>query len=180
MGLCPRPVWDWAQGLGSRPVWALGSQCRTRININILQPLCRGSKISLAGEKDGWVRFKYERLPNICYWCGRLTHSDRECSLWTRSRGKLKEGDQQFGSWIRATTPNPFRKTVIRVEGYDVEETEIGRGEGVEEESTNREKEKEMRRRRVPYQSLSQWSTGNNHTMTVRQRGELTRGKLLW
>jgi len=123
---------------------------RLRINVNILQPLCRGRRISLAGGKDGWVRFKYERFPNICYWCGRLTHNDRECPLWTKSRGKLKEGDQQFGSWIRASTPNPFRKTVIRVEGYDVEEIGIGKGEGVEEEYTNREKDKETEAEKGP------------------------------
>lgn len=74
----------------------------------------------MAGGKEEWVRFKYERLPNICYLCGRHTHSDKECPLWIGSRGKLKDGDQQFGSWIRATTPSPFHKTVIRVEGFDV------------------------------------------------------------
>ena len=39
---------------------------------------------------------------------------------------------------------------MIRVEGYDVEENGIGRGEGVEEESTNREKDKETEVERGP------------------------------
>ena len=52
---------------------------RVRVAIDITKPLCRGRKISTASGKEGWVSFKYERLPNICYGCGRLTHSDREC-----------------------------------------------------------------------------------------------------
>ena len=63
----------------------------------------------------------YERLPNICYWCGRLTHSDKECSLWIRSNGMLKEDDKQFGSRLRAMILNPSRKMVVRVAGYEEE-----------------------------------------------------------
>ena len=76
----------------------------------------------MARGKEGWVSFKYERLLNICYWCGRLTHSDRECPLWVKSRGTLKVENQQFGVWLRATTPNPSQKTMIRVSGLDDEE----------------------------------------------------------
>ena len=68
------------------------------------------------------MNFRYERLPNICYWCSKITHGDRECPLWIRSRGTIKDGDQQFGAWLRATMPNPFKKIVIRVPGLDEEE----------------------------------------------------------
>ena len=68
------------------------------------------------------MNFRYEHLPNICYWCGKLTHGDRECPLWIRSRGTIKDGDQQFGAWLRATMPNPFKKIVIRVSELDEEE----------------------------------------------------------
>ncbi|XP_075651925.1 uncharacterized protein At4g02000-like [Castanea sativa] len=63
---------------------------RIKVNVDITKPLCRGRRIALASGKEGWVSFKYERLPNICYWCGRLTHSDRECQMWVKSRGTLK------------------------------------------------------------------------------------------
>ena len=39
-----------------------------------------------------------------------------------RSRGTIKDGDQQFGAWLRATMPNPFKKIVIRVPELDKEE----------------------------------------------------------
>ena len=63
----------------------------------------------------------YEQLPNVCYRCGRLTHSDKECSLWIRSNGMLKEDDKQFGSRLRAMILNPSRKMVVRVAGYEEE-----------------------------------------------------------
>ena len=95
---------------------------RLRVAVDIQKPICRGRTISTARGKEGWVNFRYEHLPNICYWCGKLTHGDRECPLWIKSRGTLKVGDQQFDAWLRATTPNPFKKTVIHVPGLDEEE----------------------------------------------------------
>ena len=94
---------------------------RLRVAVDIRNPICRGRMFSTARGKEGWVNFRYERLPNICYWCGRLTHGDRECPLWIKSRGTLKDEDQQFGAWLRATAPNPFKKTIIRVPGLDEE-----------------------------------------------------------
>ena len=46
---------------------------RYRVEVNISKPLCQGRKITLHNGKEWWVSFKYERLPNICYWCGKLT-----------------------------------------------------------------------------------------------------------
>ena len=67
---------------------------RLRVAVDISKPMCRGQKITMANGKEGWVSFKYERLPNICYWCGMLTHSDRDCLLWEKSRGSLRGKDQ--------------------------------------------------------------------------------------
>ena len=32
------------------------------------------------------IGFQYERLPNLCYWRGRLAHDDKQCELWIWSR----------------------------------------------------------------------------------------------
>ena len=69
----------------------------------------------------------YERLPNLCYWCGRLTHHDKGCSIWLNRKGTLRDSDQQFGSWLRAVTPNLAKKTVVRVAGYEAEVREDNR-----------------------------------------------------
>ena len=96
-----------------------GSQfMQVRVSIDITKPLCRGRKIELNDGEDSWVSFKYECLPNLYYWCNRLTHHDKDCSLWSKWKGSIKEGDQQFRSWLRASTPNLGKKTIIRVVRY--------------------------------------------------------------
>ena len=54
---------------------------RVRVTVDISQPLCRGRVISLENGKELCVSFKCQRLSNLCYWCGSLTHDDRDCEL---------------------------------------------------------------------------------------------------
>ena len=79
----------------------------------------------------------YERLLNIFYCRGRLTHSDRECSLWIRNNGTLKEDDKQFGSWLCIVTPHPSRKMVVRVASYEEEFLGNGCTDGDDDVSEN-------------------------------------------
>lgn len=54
-----------------------GCFMRVRTTIDVTQPLCRGRKIVFDEDSAGWITFQYERLPNICYWCGLLTHASK-------------------------------------------------------------------------------------------------------
>lgn len=47
------------------------------------------------------VSFEYEHLPDFCYSCGIIGHTERACPSRTR-----REGDRQFGPWLRATMYN--------------------------------------------------------------------------
>ena len=67
-----------------------GSFMRVRVTLDVYQPLCRGRVIKLEEGGKTWVNFKYERLPNICYWCGCFDHSDKDCDLWIQSKGSLQ------------------------------------------------------------------------------------------
>ena len=64
---------------------------RVRINIDISKPLLRCFKLRLEGKQVGWVGLKYERLPNFCYWCGHVTHGERDCEVWLRGKGSLRK-----------------------------------------------------------------------------------------
>ena len=90
-----------------------GNYIRVRVTIDVFQPLCRGRIIKLEDNDKVWVTFKYERLPNICYWCGCLDHGDKECDLWNQSKGTLQKSSQQFGSWLRATSSGPSKGNVV-------------------------------------------------------------------
>ena len=89
-----------------------------KVTIDISKPLCRGKRISLSQGEQSWVSFKYERLPNICYWCGCLNHVDRDCDLWIESEGKLTKENQAYGAWIRATFFGKGRSSVLKVSGF--------------------------------------------------------------
>ena len=82
---------------------------RVRVELDIRAPLCKGRKVVM-GDQDYWVSFKYEQLPNFCYWCGLLTHDEKECELWIRSKGSLLAADQQYGTWLRGDSDRYFRK----------------------------------------------------------------------
>ena len=99
---------------------------RLRVAVDRTKPLCRGCKIAMANGKEGWISFKYKRLPNIHYWCGKLMYSDKDCPLWEQSRGSLRGRDQQFGAWLRASTLNLSRRTMIRVAGIKDDERREG------------------------------------------------------
>jgi hypothetical protein len=94
-----------------------GQAMRIRVSIDITKPLCRGRMAMLEKGREVWISFKYERLPNFCYWCGHVTHSDKDCPYWLRNQETLQLEDQQFGPWLRASNERPWRQTEIRIEG---------------------------------------------------------------
>ena len=87
-----------------------GHFMRIRVSLDVTLPLCRGRIISLENGKMVWVTFKYERFPNLCYWCGQLEHDDRDCDLWLESEGSLADDQKQF--FVVS------RKNVVSVPGF--------------------------------------------------------------
>ncbi|KAK9991871.1 hypothetical protein SO802_026856 [Lithocarpus litseifolius] len=104
-----------------------GSFIRVRILIDINKPLCRARHFSSSRGEQGWVSFKYERLPNICYWCGCLSHVDKDYELWLDSEevsggGAAKSrGREDFEERIEEIDRelNKFGKDEISKSGFD-------------------------------------------------------------
>lgn len=88
-----------------------------KVLVDTSKPLCQGRKVYGDDGKVGWIRFKYEQLSNLCYWCGLLSHSDKDHDLWVQSRGTLTEQDQQFGGWLRVPPITAKKCSVVREEG---------------------------------------------------------------
>ena len=96
-----------------------GHFIRIQASIDLSMPLCHGRLIVIGeGGKQVWVSFKYERLPNLCYWCGRLTHDDRDCERWIDSEGTLTPEQREFGPHLRAPSFVVARKSSIVVPGF--------------------------------------------------------------
>jgi hypothetical protein len=90
---------------------------RIRVSLDITKLLCKGRKTRLEKGCKTWISFKYECLLNFCYWCGHVTHSDKDCPYWLRTKDSLRMEEQQFGRWLRASNEHPWRKLEIKVEG---------------------------------------------------------------
>ncbi|KAK7820360.1 uncharacterized protein CFP56_038980 [Quercus suber] len=95
-----------------------GTFLRVRVRIDTTHPLCRGRKVTFEEGLERWVSFQYERLPNICFWCGLLSHDDKECEMWLKSKGSLTMEQQQFGHWIKASQFGPSRRHSVEVKGF--------------------------------------------------------------
>lgn len=59
------------------------------VEINVSKPHCRGHRVVLNDKEEVWVSLKYEKLPNFCYWCGKVSHIDKKCDKWLSSEGTL-------------------------------------------------------------------------------------------
>ena len=72
---------------GGQTAW--GKHLTVKVTINVTQPLKRGKVLSVAGQDKVLATFKYERLPDFCYVCGRLDHLEDDCNEVVRLK---KEG----------------------------------------------------------------------------------------
>ena len=67
-------------------------------------------------------------MPNLCYWCGRLTHEDRDCELWIDSKGTLTLEQREFGPHLRASPFVAARKSSIVVPGFYAAKKKVSSG----------------------------------------------------
>ena len=89
-----------------------GNYLRGRVRIDITKPLNKVRKIWSEGSVIGCVVLKYEHLPNFCYWCGLVSHDDKDCERWLRSKGSLEKSDQHYRDWIRAEVNLQTKKNI--------------------------------------------------------------------
>ena len=94
-----------------------GDFLRVRVEVDVSRPFCRGRKVVLEDDKEIWVYFKYEKLPNFCYWCGMVSHVDKECEIWLANKGKSLAAKQEYGAWLRSAPYNPGRTPYTTVPG---------------------------------------------------------------
>ena len=91
---------------------------RVKVTVDITQPLCWGRVVTLETGTKSWVSFRYERLPNLRYWCGCLDHDDKDCEVWLKNDGSSDLRKKKYDSSIRAKPVFSSSKNVIYVPGY--------------------------------------------------------------
>ncbi|KAF7153435.1 hypothetical protein RHSIM_Rhsim01G0139400 [Rhododendron simsii] len=119
----------------------LANFMRVRIWVDITKPLKKGFFLRRAKEEDIWIGFKYERLSDFCYGCGRVGHPVNEC----KEKRNLVAKNWSYDGSLRAehavvetiqygdkplpklVYPEPKRRSVV-VEGGAYADSLGGRG----------------------------------------------------
>ncbi|XVF87992.1 hypothetical protein PTKIN_Ptkin19aG0013200 [Pterospermum kingtungense] len=100
---------DWGPFLGPNPQpysWYDDGEGRVRVLLNITKPLARGKMQNMGQSGRRLAKFKYERMPDFCYYCGHLDHQEQDCVeviSMLRDGGKA---ERLYGPWLRAESAN--------------------------------------------------------------------------
>ena len=73
---------------------------RVRVRMDISKSLKKNMKIKKRNQEETWVNFKYERLPNFCFFCGIIGHAERSCVKLYQYPDK--NAPRLFGTFLRA------------------------------------------------------------------------------
>lgn len=78
---------------------------RVRVLLDIRKPLKRRMRIKRPGGEWTWVKFRYERLPSFCFFCGLLGHGVNFCEK--RYDASCDLGKLPYGPFLRAAGSRP-------------------------------------------------------------------------
>lgn len=57
------------------------SYMRVRVEMKVTQLLVKGDWVKDKSNKKFWVEFKYERISNFCFTCGKIDHTEKNCKM---------------------------------------------------------------------------------------------------
>ncbi|XP_030955941.1 uncharacterized protein LOC115978054 [Quercus lobata] len=110
---------------------------RVKVELKVEDPLLSGFFLDRNTQPNLWIRFKYERIAEFCFKCGRLGHLKARC-IWAdaevQSNSKEPFG---FGPWLKAeAASNRASRWVefIADNNQACEEVDVGRKESVSQE----------------------------------------------
>lgn len=78
-----------------------GPFLRVRVAINLTKPLRRGFQIEIDSGSKIWCPIMYEWLPDFCYICGLIGHTNRDCDMFVDPQNTRLR--YQYGDWLGAT-----------------------------------------------------------------------------
>ncbi|XVF88864.1 hypothetical protein PTKIN_Ptkin19aG0084800 [Pterospermum kingtungense] len=62
---------------GNNSVW--GKWLKVQVLVHVFKPLKRGCWMNIANGNRIWITFKFEKIPDLCFVCGCLDHTEKDC-----------------------------------------------------------------------------------------------------
>ncbi|XVF09254.1 hypothetical protein REPUB_Repub07fG0076400 [Reevesia pubescens] len=90
-----------SQGEKSSNKFAWGQYLRVLVRLNVHKPIKRVDKVTVPGGKSMMVSFRYERMLDFCYVCGRINHHESECEATVTMKWMNGEVKRDYGVWLR-------------------------------------------------------------------------------
>lgn len=83
-----------------------GTFLRLKIKFNITESLPSGIYMDCQPDADIWIAFKYEKLQDFCYACGKLGHEEQDCL----SPSSLNNTCERFGPGMKLNDSSQSHK----------------------------------------------------------------------
>lgn len=74
---------------------------RLRVGINVGKPILRVTHIRSSHGESVQLSLVYEKLPNLCYYCGVMGHLVKDCPSQYDVEGDIVNTPQRCGEWMR-------------------------------------------------------------------------------
>ncbi|KAM2163455.1 hypothetical protein ACFX1Q_041140 [Malus domestica] len=79
---------------------------RVKVEVDTNYPLTTGCWLPRDNNKESWIEFRYERLQDFCYRCGRIGHPNTECHFEA-----VKGGMAGYGEWTKTAPVRDISET---------------------------------------------------------------------
>ena len=81
---------------------------RVRFSMNITKSLPCCCKLKCDGKHIGWGLLKFERLPNFCYWRGKVNHIEKivRCGSQAKTSSEKRTNNSVIGCMLNNSNPS--------------------------------------------------------------------------
>ncbi|KAF7832946.1 putative ribonuclease H-like domain, reverse transcriptase zinc-binding domain-containing protein [Senna tora] len=76
---------------------------KAKVCMKMTNPIKRDANIGNRADGIHWIDFKYEKLPQFCYGCGRIGHDENQCDFGEGLKDEQVSSGSNYGPWLRAS-----------------------------------------------------------------------------
>ncbi|XP_028782868.1 uncharacterized protein LOC114738970 [Neltuma alba] len=90
---------------------------RARVVVDLRKPLITGIWTPRPDMDPVWIKIKYERLQQFCFWCGRIGHDQKHCPYHSDEE---EDVSRRFGTWLSSPAARMItEQTICETMGWE-------------------------------------------------------------